>query len=117
MKNFLEMFEKVTLTKISDDMGGYETSISEGDIFKAGITQATGSIKIIAEQKGLENNYILFFDKDIDFLNLGDIVKRIDKDLYYEIINTPGEVETPKASSLNLKKAILKRYVLPKEVI
>ena len=117
MKNFLETFKKVTLTKISDGMGGYETSMVEGNVFNAGITQATGTIKIIADQKGLENNYVLFFDKEIEFLSLGDIVKRIDKGLYYEIVNTPGEVETPKASSLNLKKAMLKRYVLPKEVI
>ena len=78
---------------------------------------AKSVIKIIGEQQGLENNYVLFFDKSIDFLNLGDIVKRVDKDIYYEITNTPGETETPKASSLNLKKATLKRYVLPKEVI
>ena len=116
MKIFLETFRKITIDKISDDVGGYNLTMVEGNIFRAGITQAKSTIKIIADQEGLENNYVLFFDKDIDLFQ-GDIVKRVDKNLYYEIISTPGETETPKASSLNLKKAILKRYVLPKEVI
>lgn len=115
IKDFYEKFSKVEIDKSSDGVGGFEIIANEILSFDAGLTTSSTKNINLGEQYSALNTYSLLFPKEI-VLELGDVIRKVETNKYYEVINDPSDFKTPKNSSLNLKKAIVTRYILPKEV-
>lgn len=113
LSDFFEDFEIVEIIKKADGMGGFISYDVARIKFKGAITLDKTSSELVAGQEGIKNDYNLCTSKEV-VIKLGDIIKSASSNSYYKVTNYPEDYKTPKKSSLNLKQATLKRYILPK---
>lgn len=88
-------------TRTLDGMGGYNTVWTEGAPFKAAILKNNSNPVIVAEQQGMDQQYLVTVHKDVP-IEFHDVFRRVKDGLTFQIISEPLDNQSPEFSAINM---------------
>lgn len=115
MPNPLDHSEKAVLLekkRVSDGMGGYLTTWTEGADFDALIMLDSSMEARVAEKQGVIDLYTIMVAKSFP-LESGDYFKRISDGQVFRVTSSPNEDATPTISSMDVKAFSAAKSALP----
>ncbi len=111
LNDYMEQLTIMEKRTVSDGMGGFEITWTEGAPFMGAITKDNSIQTRIAEQEGVKSLYTVVVDIDTP-LQFGDVILRKNTGDYLKITSNPNDTQTPARARIKNKQAQAELHTL-----
>ena len=108
MREACVMMDKTT---VSDGMGGFTPTWTEGAAFTAVIRKDATPEEIVAQQQGAAETFTVIVDKSVP-LEYHDVFKRVTDGAIFRLTSNTKDAAAPARSTVPIAKATCERWVL-----
>lgn len=109
MKDACVMMDKAT---VSDGMGGFRPTWTEGASFDAVIRKDSTPEEIVAQQQGAAETFTVIVDRSVP-LEYHDVFKRLRDGAIFRLTSNTKDAAAPGRSTIPIAKATAERWELP----
>lgn len=97
--------------RVSDGSGGFKTTWTEGEQFKAAIVRDTSTEALIAEAGGVVEVYTVTVSRSV-YLAYHAVIKRVSDGKTFRITSYNAEKKTPKCTALDIAQSTAEAWRL-----
>lgn len=110
--SMMEQCVMLDKTSAPDGMGGFIYTWVEGAPFEATIIKQSSPTVIVAEQQGINEQYLVVVRTGIP-LDFHDVFRRVSDGATFRVTGDARDSEAPKASTVQIAKVTAERWVVP----